>query len=61
MGRSTTTTQVGPRTSLLLISSAAAWHVGNYTCSAENRAGVTEYTVPIVIHGTVSYSCMVGI
>lgn len=54
MSSSITTTQVGPRTSLLTISSTTAWHAGNYTCVAENRAGVTNYTVPVVIHGIVS-------
>lgn len=46
-----TTTQVGPRTLLLAIHSATAWNSGNYTCLAENSAGTTEYTVPLLVHG----------
>lgn len=46
------TTQLGPRTSLLTISAATAWHSGNYTCHANNVAGQTSATVPLLVHGT---------
>lgn len=47
------TTQLGPRTSLLTISSATARHSGNYTCLAENAAGVAMFSVPLVVHGII--------
>lgn len=46
------TTQLGPRTSLLTISAATAYHTGNYTCHANNLAGETTATVPLTVHGT---------
>lgn len=46
-----TMTQVGPRTLLLTIHSVTAWDSGNYTCLSENPAGVTEFTVPLLVHG----------
>ncbi|KAG8244654.1 hypothetical protein J6590_017599 [Homalodisca vitripennis] len=55
MGASFSTTQLGPRTSLLTISAATAWHSGNYTCHANNRAGETTATVPLTVHGPVPY------
>lgn len=45
------TTQLGPRTSLLTISAATAWHSGNYTCHANNHAGEVTATVPLTVHG----------
>lgn len=51
-----TTTQVGPRTLLLAIHSATAWSSGNYTCIAENQAGVTEHTVTVLVHGTTDHT-----
>lgn len=45
------TTQVGSRTSLLTITSATAWHSGDYTCVAENQGGRTNYTVSLLVHG----------
>lgn len=50
-GASFSTTQLGPRTSLLIISAATAWHSGNYTCHANNMAGETTATVPLTVHG----------
>lgn len=52
MGPLVSTTQVGPLTSLLTITSATAWHSGNYTCVAGNRAGSTNYSVSLLVHGT---------
>lgn len=51
-GASFSTTQLGPRTSLLTISAATAWHSGNYTCHANNVAGETTATVPLTVHGS---------
>lgn len=55
-----TMTQVGPRTLLLVIHEATAWHSGNYTCIAENPAGITESTIPVLIHGIAYCMCMIG-
>lgn len=52
MGPLISTTQVGPLTSLLTINSATAWHSGNYSCVAGNRAGSTNYSVSLLVHGT---------
>lgn len=51
-----TTTQVGPRTLLLAIHTATAWNSGNYTCIAENSAGVTEHTVTLLVHGMTNHT-----
>lgn len=52
-GSGISTTQVGPRTSLLTIRSVSDQHSGNYTCYAENKAGRFEYTVTLNVHGTI--------
>lgn len=51
-GSGITTTQIGPRSSLLAIGSVTDQHSGNYTCYAENKAGRAEYTVSLNVHGT---------
>lgn len=43
--------KVADRVSLLTISVLQAHHWGNYTCVAENVAGVSVYSTPLVING----------
>ncbi|KAF6210674.1 hypothetical protein GE061_013781 [Apolygus lucorum] len=45
-----TTTKVGGRTSLLIIPSAMAAHSGNYTCSASNSAGSSNFTTSVRVN-----------
>lgn len=45
-------TKVGGKASTLLIDSATHTHRGDYTCTAKNRAGVTQFTTSLEIHGT---------
>lgn len=45
------TTPIGDRGSMLVISSVAHKHRGNYTCSASNRAGVMYSTVELRVNG----------
>ncbi|BES94141.1 Down syndrome cell adhesion molecule C terminal [Nesidiocoris tenuis] len=45
-----TTTRVGGRTSLLIIPSAMAAHSGNYTCTAMNSAGTSNFTTSIRVN-----------
>ncbi|XP_014244426.1 Down syndrome cell adhesion molecule-like protein Dscam2 isoform X4 [Cimex lectularius] len=47
MGMSTS--RIGEKTSLLTIDSLMAAHSGNYTCSAENGAGVSTYTATLFV------------
>jgi hypothetical protein len=49
MGMSTA--RIGDRTSLLTIGSVMAAHSGNYTCSAENSAGVADYSATLLVSG----------
>lgn len=49
MGMSTS--RVGERTSLLSINSVMAAHSGNYTCTAENAAGTSDYTSTLFVSG----------
>lgn len=49
MGMSTS--RIGEKTSLLTIDSLMAAHSGNYTCSAENGAGVSTYTATLFVSG----------
>lgn len=49
MGMSTS--RIGDRTSLLTINPVMAAHSGNYTCTAENSAGVAEYTSTLFVSG----------
>lgn len=45
------TTKVGKRTSLLLIDPTQSGHTGNYTCTAKNKAGITNITATLNIYG----------
>lgn len=46
-----TTTKVGDKTSLLVISSIMGSHSGNYTCVAKNKAGSAIYTTTLRVKG----------
>lgn len=41
----------GKRIYVLTIESVKAQHAGNYTCLAENAAGVTEHTSTLIVNG----------
>lgn len=45
---------LGARVSNLMIESVEGRHAGNYTCSAENRAGIRTYTAELEVIGTES-------
>ena len=45
-----TTTELGSRTSILMIPSVAHKHVGNYTCKAINKAGCTSSTAELKVN-----------
>lgn len=47
-----TKTQIGDRTSLLMISPVLGTHAGNYTCMASNIAGSVNHTVTVRVNGT---------
>lgn len=43
---------VGKKTSVLSIDSLSEHHAGNYTCFAENKAGLTSHSAELVVKGT---------
>lgn len=45
------TNKMTSRTSFLSISAATASHSGNYTCVATNRAGSTNHSTVLNVHG----------
>ena len=46
--------KVGEKSSLLIIDSVTADHSGNYTCTARNVAGETNYTTEVIVNGKTS-------
>lgn len=46
-----TTMKAGKKASVILIDPISAEHRGNYTCTAKNRAGVSNYTSALHING----------
>ena len=46
-----TTTMLGQQTSILIISSVDYQHSGQYTCRAENPAGVQTYSAELLVNG----------
>lgn len=46
-----TTTNLGPRMSILVISSVGHRHQGKYTCTAKNEAGVAMRTAELKVNG----------
>ena len=51
-----TTVRLNSRMSLLSIDSIAAGHAGDYTCTAQNSAGQTNYTAALLVQGWPSRS-----
>lgn len=47
-----TTTMIGTRTSILIISEVGYRHSGEYTCRAKNKAGVDTYSAVLKVNGT---------
>lgn len=43
---------IGGRTNLLTIASVQAEHAGEYTCRAENSAGIASHSATLYINGT---------
>ena len=50
-GPSITTTTLGQRASMLVISSVDYTHIGQYTCRATNAAGSVTYSVDLNVNG----------
>ena len=44
-------TSYSKKVSLLTIESVKARHMGNYTCYAQNKAGLTQYNANLLING----------
>lgn len=45
------TLKVGEKINLLEIPEVTPAHRGNYTCSAQNKAGITNYTATLMVNG----------
>ena len=50
-GDSITTTMLGQRVSMLVISSVDYSHVGEYTCRASNQAGSVTHSTELTVNG----------
>ena len=48
---SITTSMIGTRTSILMITSVGHRHSGQYTCTAKNAAGVDHFTTELKVNG----------
>ena len=48
---SLSTTMLGSRTSVLMLSSVDYIHSGEYTCRASNRAGSVTYSTELTVNG----------
>ena len=46
-----TTFRLNPRVSLLSIDSVAAAHAGDYTCTAQNAAGIADQSATLLVQG----------
>lgn len=51
---SITTSMIGTRTSILMITSVGYRHSGQYTCTAKNTAGVEHFTTELKVNGNYS-------
>ena len=49
---SMTTTMLGTRVSMLMITSVGYRHSGTYTCTATNAAGTASYSTELKVNGT---------
>lgn len=47
---------MGKRTHILNIDSASENHAGNYTCFAQNYAGIAQHTSILIVNGLFIYS-----
>ena len=56
-GPDLTTSQLGTRTSILMISSVNYRHTGSYTCTATNPAGSTSHSAELTVNGNFSIKC----
>ena len=45
------TSNIGDRTSLLMISHVSYKHMGNYTCKVNNKAGSSRHTAALKVNG----------
>lgn len=52
VGVQLTTKRLSDKASMLSILAAHAYHTGNYTCTATNRAGSVSHTTSITVNGT---------
>jgi len=48
---SITTSMIGTRTSILMITSVGYRHSGQYTCTAKNAAGIDHFTTELKVNG----------
>ena len=46
-----TTSQIGGRTSMLMINSVGHRHTGQYTCTVGNKAGLTSMSTELKVNG----------
>ena len=53
---SITTTMIGTRTSILIISSVGYRHSGEYRCNAINDAGMASYSTVLKVNGDLTFS-----
>lgn len=54
------TSKIGKRINILSIESVKADHAGNFSCIASNRAGIAEFTAPLIVIGSLindRYEC----
>lgn len=56
-----TTTNIGSRTSILMVGSVGHRHRGNYTCRATNGAGNASYTTELRVNGILSANGTKGV
>jgi hypothetical protein len=57
-GPDLTTSQIGSRTSLLIISSVSYRHTGKYTCTASNAAGSSSSSAELKVNGKILVLCI---
>jgi hypothetical protein len=48
--------KIGSKTSILTIESVRAYHGGNYTCTATNSAGLSQFTAHLAVNGIVLHT-----